>query len=237
MTAVKTIEHEQTQAIAPADLTPMGMLDRAISQGAGLEVVEKLMALQERWEANQGRKAFDQAVADAKAEIPVIKKNRDGHNSKYADFAAYARVVDPILSRFGLSYRFRTNQDDRIHVTCILSHRDGHSEENTLAGPPDNSGSKNAIQAIGSTVSYLQRYTLVQALGLAAERDDDGKSADPVETISEEQLMDLETALDQPGQDKAAFMKFMKIERLEDLPVEKFKLAMAQIQIRSRANG
>jgi hypothetical protein len=168
----------RTEPNAVVSMTPMDMLDRAVTQGASMEVLEKLMALQERWEANQARKSFNDAVAAAKAEIPVITKNREGHNSKrYADFAAYARVVDPILGKHGLGYRFRTVQDDRIHVTCILFHKAGHVEENTLAGPADATGSKNAIQAIGSTLTYLQRYSLTQALGLAATEDDDGKAA------------------------------------------------------------
>jgi hypothetical protein len=65
----------------------------------------------------------------------VIARNATGHNSKkYADFAGIARVIDPILGRHGLSYRFRTVQTDKIAVTCILFGH-GHSEETTLSGP------------------------------------------------------------------------------------------------------
>jgi ERF superfamily protein len=169
------------KAVVPvenAPLTPMDMLNRAVSSGADIEVLEKLMGLQERYEKNQARKAFDEAVAAAKAEIPPILRNREGHNQKrYADFAAIAEVVDPIITSHGLSYRFRTLQNDKINVTCILSHKAGHYEETTLSGPADATGSKNAIQAIGSTLTYLQRYSLVQALGLAAANDDDGKAS------------------------------------------------------------
>jgi hypothetical protein len=161
-------------------ITPMEMLNTALSRGADIGVLEKLMALQERWEASQARKAFDAAIAKAKGEIGPVLRNAKGHNDKrYADFAQIARTVDPVLASHGLTYRFRTEQTDRIHVTCILSHRDGHSETTTLAGPPDGSGSKNAIQAIGSTLTYLQRYSLIQMLGLASSNDDDGKSAMP----------------------------------------------------------
>lgn len=170
--------HEEPAARSNA-MTPMDMVQQAVTSGAGIEVLEKLLALQERWEANQGRKDFDEAIAAAKAEIKPVARNKKGHNDKrYADFAAYAREVDPVLAKYGLSYRFRTEQDDRIRVTCILSHRGGHSETNTLAGPADSSGSKNAIQAIGSTLTYLQRYTLTQALGLAASDDDDARSSE-----------------------------------------------------------
>ncbi len=175
------------------ETTPMSMLDRAVAQGASIETLEKLMGLQERWERNAARRAFDAAIAAAKSEITVVSKNATGHNAKrYANFAAYARAIDPVIGKHGLSYRFRTHQDDRIHVTCVISHRDGHSEENTLSGPADTTGSKNPIQAIGSTLTYLQRYALVQGFGLAASEDDDGNGAGSGATLSDQQLAELD---------------------------------------------
>lgn len=176
---MNAVARVQDEAVSVVPMTPMDMVQQAVSSGANIEVVAKLMDLHERWEANQARKDFDAALASAKSEIKPVVRNKKGHNEKrYADFAAYAREVDPILAKHGLSYRFRTEQDGAIKVTCVLSHKNGHSETNTLAGPADSSGSKNAIQAIGSTLTYLQRYTLTQALGLAASDDDDGRSAE-----------------------------------------------------------
>lgn len=175
-----TIEGNAVTMHERSPITPMEMLNTALTRGADVAVLERLMGLQERYEANQARKAFDAAIADAKGEIGPIMRNATGHNDKrYADFAAIARTVDPILTKHGLTYRFRTEQADKIHVTCILSHKDGHSETTTLAGPSDTSGNKNAIQAIGSTLTYLQRYSLIQMLGLATSNDDDGRAAMP----------------------------------------------------------
>lgn len=190
-----------------------------------VERVNQAFEFYEKVEANTARKAFDAAVAEAKREIPVIKKNRTGHNSKkYADFSAYASVIDPILAAHGLQYRFRTSQSDRISVTCILSHRLGHSEENTLSGPADTSGNKNAIQAIGSTVTYLQRYTLVQALGLAAtEDDDDGRSAaEGTSVISDEQHEELRNLIAETKTDIGKFLEFARAESLSDVQAKDF---------------
>lgn len=223
MNAVEKIE---PQPRAVAAVTPMDMLNRAVESGAGLEMVEKLMSLQERWETGQARKAFDRAIAAAKAKITPIQRNAKGHNDKrYADFAAIAKVVDPILSEHGLSYRFRTAQGDRISVTCILSHEDGHSEETTLSGPADASGSKNAIQAIGSTLTYLQRYSLVQMLGLAASNDDDGKAGTTGGTISEDQAAELIALADEVNADKRAFCEYFKIEGIAMMPAKDFDRA------------
>lgn len=236
-------ERQQTRtaarALAPlrepgSPPTPAEMLSAAVAQGASIETLERLIGLSERWEANNARKAFDAAISEAKAEIPPIMKNARGHNDKkYANFAAIAGVVDPILSKHGLSYRFRTAQTDKISVTCVLSHRAGHSEETTLAGPADASGSKNAIQAIGSTLTYLQRYSLVQALGLAVADDDDGRAAGGG-AIGAEQIETLRAAIIDTDSDLPAFLKFLRVERLDDLPAKEFGRAMNALDAKKR---
>lgn len=219
-------ERVEREPNVPAIATPMQMLAQAIERGMSPETIDKLLALAERFDKTNARKAFDVAIAAAKAEIPVIIKTATGHNDKkYADFASIARVVDPIISKHGLSYRFRTVQTDKISVTCVLSHEAGHYEETTLSGPADTSGSKNAIQAIGSTLTYLQRYSLVQALGLAAAADDDGNAAGVSDgKIDEQQVSWLQTVIAEVGADLPKFYAYlskigrMKIEKLEDIP-------------------
>src|SRR5690242_10821230 len=150
-------------SVIPLPVTPMEMIGKALQSGASIEVLEKLMALQERWQANQSRMEFDEAMSLAKAEMPVIGKNREVDftsqkgrtHYKYEDLAEVARVVTPILGKYGLSYRFRTssNVNEPVVVTCIISHRGGHYEENTLMAGRDESGNKNIIQAISSTLT------------------------------------------------------------------------------------
>lgn len=225
---------------ALAAMTPMDMLNKAVSQGADIDVLEKLMSLQERWEANQARKAFDEAMASAKAEIPVIVKNRtvDFTSAKgrthyrHEDLAEVARTVTPLLAKHGLSYRFRTSSavNEPVVVTCIVSHRDGHFEENTLTAGRDDSGNKNNIQAVGSTLTYLQRMTLKAALGLAASDDDDGAaSVGSPDTVSDEKLAQLVELAETVSADKAAFCKYMKIKSLADLPAKDFDRAVAAL--------
>jgi hypothetical protein len=237
MSNVEVLPQPPVPSFAPSTaLTPMAMLAQAVERGADITIIEKMMALSERWEANQARKAFDEAISAAKADIPPIVRNAEGHNKKkYADFAAIASVVDPIISRHGLSYRFRTTQDDKIRVTCVLSHKAGHSEETTLAGPADASGSKNAIQAIGSTLTYLQRYSLVQALGLAAANDDDGKAGGVGESISEAQALTLNDLIESVGADRAKFLTFFKIESVDQLPAGKFQQAQDMLKQKAKA--
>lgn len=220
-------QDEPSTAVAP--VTPMSLLQSAVA-GGNLDLAEKLMSLQDRWEATQARKAFDAAVAAAKAEIPPITRNATGHNyKKYADFSAIAIVVDPILGRHGLSYRFRTAQSDRISVTCVLFHKDGHSEETSLSAPPDTSGNKTPIHAMGSTLTYLQRYSLVQMLGLAVAIDDDGKLAANGEEISLEQVEELVALADDVSADKEAFCRYFKVAGFADISAKDFPRAVAAL--------
>jgi hypothetical protein len=227
-------------------LTPMAMLSQAVGNGANVETLDKLMAMQERWEAHQARKAFDAALAAAKAEIPVINKNKlvdyastDGKSRttyQHEDLGEIARTVDPILAKHGLSYRYQTTSEinQPISVTCIVSHRDGHSEKNTLTGPRDDSGKKNLIQQMGSTITYLQRYTLKAALGLAAAADDDGRAAGPgAETIDDDQLGDLLALIDSVHADKARFLRHFQIEALAGLPLARLDEAIRMLNAKS----
>lgn len=224
----------------PSVLTPMELLDRAFANNAAPETLERLMALHERWEKSQARKAFDEAMAAAKSEIPTIIKNREVDftsskgrtNYRHEDLAEIARTVDPILSKHGLSYRYRatSNINEPVTVTCILAHRDGHSEETTLSAGRDDSGNKNSIQGVGSTITYLQRYTLKAALGLAASNDDDGNSAETPEYISREQLSRLVALADEVGADKERFCKYLRVGSLAEIPAKQFDHAVKLLE-------
>jgi hypothetical protein len=236
----------ETKAAEPVNLpmvTPFTMIERAVERGADVAMIEKLMELQERNDRNIGRRAFDQAMAKSKAEIPPIIKNRHvkydnkgGGSTDYRheDLAEIAKTIDPILSRYGLSYRFRTQQgQDGITVTCIVSHEAGYSEETTLRGAADNSGGKNAIQAVGSAVTYLQRYTLKSALGLAAAADDDGVNSGKSEAdanITEEQFIELQKMIDAAGIAEQIVLTAEKIAALHFLPRRRFDAVKARLE-------
>lgn len=199
----------------PAALTPVDLLRIAVTQGADIEKLKQLMDLQERWEKNEARKAFVAAMAKFKANPPTITKNKRVHFDTTKGACDYSHatldhVCDEVtkgLSAVGIAHTWKLKQDkDLITVICVLTHELGHSEETQLFGLPDNSGSKNAIQSIGSTVTYLQRYTLLSACGLAASNDTDGKStSEPfVEaSVLEQYLGEISNAKD------AAALKFL----------------------------
>jgi hypothetical protein len=175
-------------ATTPGSNSPAELLRIAVQSGADVDKLEQLMALVERHEANEARKAFVAAMAALKAEPLVIFKKQtvDFSSSKgrthykHANLADVTNVVGPAMAKHGLSYRWDVQQEPKlVTVTCIVTHELGHSERVTLTAPVDDSGNKNPIQMVGSTVQYLERYTLLAATGLATqnEHDDDGRSA------------------------------------------------------------
>lgn len=240
-TAIRETDPHEMYAPPPAAaLTPMEMIQNAVTSGAGIETLERLMALQERWEASESRKAYNQAIAAARSQIGPVAKTQTAERGKagsykYEDLAAIASVIDPVLAGHGLSYRFRTSAEGgTVRVTCIIAHCDGYSEETSLESAADGSGAKNPIQAMGSAVTYLQRYTLKAALGLAATKDDDAASAAPApgkRFISADQYLQLRDEID--AQDcEAEFLAFAKIDNLHDLPAAHFMQAMSLLKRR-----
>lgn len=169
-------------SLAVADSSPAGLMLSMLQQGASLEQIEKMMALQERWEGNEARKAYNAAFSAFKAEAVRIIKNKqvtDGplKGKSYAELFSVVDALTPALSRHGLSASWKLTRDEKdwIEVTCYLRHINGHEESVSMGGPPDGGGAKNAIQARASTKSYLERYTLKAICGVAeGGEDDDG---------------------------------------------------------------
>ena len=222
-------------SIAPA--TPMEMLARALQMQSSPEVLEKLLALQERWERNESRKAFDQAMIKAAAEFePIVKRNRASYGTgktsyEYEDLAMIEQAVKPALNKYGIFYRHRPKVEANvIIVTCVLYGHGYRDEDCSLPAPADSSGSKNPVQAIGSTVTYLQRYTLRMALGLAPIKDDDAQAVP--DALTETELEVVKAALDDAEaneNDMIRFCKTMKIEGLANLRRDQLGDAMARI--------
>lgn len=165
--------------------------------------LEQLLAVKERWEANEARKAFAEDMARFKAKPLSIYKDKhvsfktDKGRTDY-DHATIGNVCEVIvgaLAEFGFSHRWDLEQrDGQVVVACVITHRLGHSQTTTLHAAPDASGGKNGIQSIVSAKTYLQRHTLLAATGMATkdQLDDDGAAAG-------DELRDLAADMKKPG--------------------------------------
>ena len=150
-----------------------------------IDKMERLIAMQERVQTREAVIAFNGALARLQPNLPVISerggiKDRAGNiQSTYALWEDVNEAIRPLLAQEGFALRFKVSREgDQISVTGILSHRDGHSDETTLTLPTDTSGSKNAVQAVGSSTQYGKRYTAFALLNITSTgEDDDGASA------------------------------------------------------------
>ena len=162
--------------------------------------------------------------------MPALKKSKQGHNYKYTPLPDIAEQIRQPLLKCGLTYRFEMDHGEAIKVCCVVTHLDGHSEKTEMSAHPDKSGSKNDVQAVGSTVSYLQRYTLIAALGITtADEDMDGR-LQAGDTITNEELANLESLIGEVDANRESFLKFLKVESLSDLPSARYAKAVAALE-------
>lgn len=194
-----TVDMPQPASNVAMIATPTQLLAMAVQQGADLEKLEKLMELKERWEANEARKAFNEAVAEFKKNPPDIIKDKKNnqYNSMYATLANLANNGSAALAPFGLTVDWKIDQAQQIKVTCILKHALGHREEVTIQGPPDESGAKNKLQQIKSTITYLKGETFQCVTGITARDcpgDNDGNEAGPMRPNSTQQTPQQDVA-------------------------------------------
>lgn len=218
--------------------SPAEMIRMAVSGGADLDKLEKLLALQERWEANEAKKAYVQAMSDFKANAPKIIKDKQNsqYKSMYTTLGNLVNTVNPELSKHGLSASWDICQNGTIKVTCKMTHRLGHSETAEAMAPADTSGSKNAIQQIKSTVTYLKAVTFESICGLAssdANSDDDGNLAG-VATIDEAQAITIQEYLQALDIDRKKFLNFFKIESIEEMPKSRYQEAIVMLKTKER---
>ena len=198
----------------------------------------QLFELRERWEANEARKAYHKAMSAFKANPPKIGKDKHVKfqtqkglmEYDHATLASVTTAINAALSEHGLTASWETKQADKlITVTCKITHEFGHSEQTSLSSAPDESGGKNSIQAIGSAVTYLQRYTLLALTGLATH-DQDTDGATTLSPITPNQAADITSLMQEVKGNSAHFCKYFKIEKIDDLPASEYPRAIAMLE-------
>ena len=126
------------------------------------------------------------ALAKAQAELkPVQKSGKNPHlKNDYSTLDDIIGAVREPLGRHGLSFVQMLGSShahgDGVAVTLrtILLHESGQSLESTVVvDPGEGNRGVNALQALGSAITYMKRYALAAMLGIAADGDTDGEGA------------------------------------------------------------
>lgn len=184
-------KHTAIVAAPHAELTRMHpVVSAAIAAGADATQLRELLAIQRDWEAGEARKSFTRAMVALKRELPTVldrdsvvdySSTKGRTRYTHTSLAAAVTAVTEPLTNHGFSVAWVPRTTDRmVEVTCRITHSDGHSEETTIAAPPDTSGSKSPAQAVASTITLLQRYAMLSLLGIAtADMADPTHAAEP----------------------------------------------------------
>ncbi len=210
---VKNNELAVMQEVKPPAVkepTILTLIDDAMKKGLGLDFIKELRDIRDQEQARVAKEEFIIALNQFKQEAPPIinDKTNNQFGSKYASIKAVVVPYVPLLSKHGLSHRWDypvPKKEGMISVTCILTHKVGHSETVNVEGPPDSmtgiskttgQSSKNPIQQIKSTMTYLKIITFEAVTGLVAvdenvNIDDDGNSISRVNGMDEGLLGDL----------------------------------------------
>lgn len=240
----KTKDIAVTPASVPATLTPLQIIQSAVSSGIGADELGKLMDLAERHDMNQARKAFSAAMSSFQADCPVIRKNKQGDKATYADLAFTVKTIKPILDRHGLSVRFDTEltapngQPAIMTAICYVTHEAGHTETNKFAcpvdaGPTTRDGRKvmNSAQSTASARSYCKRYAMGDALNLVfADEVDDDAACLSVTPITEEQAASIREHIEALEIKEDKYLAVLGASTVDDIPTERYGQAMRLIE-------
>lgn len=182
MSEVAKIPQNEVQDVHRTDDALVSMIERiAMTPELPIERLEKMLDMKERLDAKSAEQEFNAAFARAADAFPSIPLKGVGHNNKpYALLKDIIACTRPALAANGLALTFSTNTSkDVVVVTAKLIHRSGHSQSTEIELPRDKTGSKNDVQAIGSSQTYGQRYAAQAILGLSLgdDMDDDGQGA------------------------------------------------------------
>jgi hypothetical protein len=215
------------------------MIERAAANPqVNIDKLERLLDMQERMIARAAKAVFAKALAALQRELPVVAergliRDRNGKvQSRYALWEDLNDAIRPALAKHGFSLSFRTGYEgDKILVTGVLLHRAGHSEETTLHLPLDLSGTKNAVQGIGSSTSYGKRYTAQALLNLTSHGEDDDGIDASADRVTEDQVIELRDKLAAAGADETRFTRYLGVATLADLPAAKFDAALTALRV------
>lgn len=230
----------------------LSVIEKAIERGASAEQLDKLIALHERWHHQLRIEHYNTAMCACQADMPAVVKDATNTHTKsrYPKLESVIATTKPIYTKHGFSLSFETEESplpNHMRVVCDVQHAGGHVKRHRMDISLDGTGSQgnrsamNATQADGSTVSYGRRYIIFQIFNMAvAEEDNDGNTAAPGHgAISAAQLALIQSAIEGVERkgisfDHEAFLAWLKIGSVADMPAAMFPTALAAINRKAR---
>ena len=251
---MNAIVKPEVVAQLPATTSDVGALMSVIERAAADPTFDpgrlmQLLEVKERWEATEARKAFVADMAEFKKNPPVIFKNKHvGFKAKNSDartdydHATHAEVTYKIiagLAQHGFSHRWITTQpNNQVQVECVITHRLGHSESFSMVAPPDTSGMKSPVQAIASTKTLLERYTLLGGTGLSTtdlpDADDLTEADDESQYVGEGQLANIKALLTETNASEESFLRVIKADALHKIYAASYPMVIGLLEAKRK---
>lgn len=205
------------------------LMKLALEHGHPVEVLNQLFDLQVRVDERNARAEFFDALARFQEEVPSIHKGQTAriatkaggsYSYTFAPLDAIAKTIREPLRKHGFSYGWTVQQngDHGLLVECILRHKGGHEERASFPVPVDTAAAMSGAQKNGAALTYGKRQSLTSVLGLTTTDDDTDGEVPPTGPITAAQLADLEALIEEVGADRAAFVRWLKVENLSSLP-------------------
>lgn len=125
-----------------------------------------------------GKLAAALAKAQGAMEAAKLDAQNSGYGKRYATLSSVWEACRGPLSANGLAVVQRVGGDERrIIITTDLIHGEsGEFMRSRVVVPAETDGRRNMAQAVGTSISYLRRYSLAAMVWIAQE-DDDAESA------------------------------------------------------------
>lgn len=226
----------QNQLATTPPENPMALLMGADLSTIDPDKLEKLLALQERWEDRQAEKALAAALSAFQAECPTIKKERKNEHLRtaYAKIDDIMATIQPVLSKHGLSVSFDTpSTKESLTAICYVMHSAGAKFSRQVTVPVDTGmRGANITQQLGSASSYAQRYALIAALNLnVTDRQDDDGATSGSGKITEEQANEIYQLMDPlPPERRKGVLEWIKAESVEHIMAKDFEKVVKNLK-------
>lgn len=213
----------------------------AVNESVDPAKMHSILDLMERQQNKVAAQAYENALADLQDEMPRIKKDgriehKDRLISTYATYEAIDDVIRPLLKKYGFTLRFSSKQlNDKVLVSGTLAHRGGHKETIDTPLSIDQSGAKNSVQGVGSTISYGKRYIVSMFFNIITEgEDDDGNKAAFI-AMTDEQARTVKTLIQESKTDTSSFLKWANAQNVEAMDARKYEAAVRMLNQKKTA--
>jgi hypothetical protein len=221
----------------------LALIERvALAPRADAEKLERVMAMYERLQAKEAEFAYNAAkgrilkklagvkivkTRSALCEIASGKRQKSGYEAfKYAPLEEIDKHLRPLLAEeeMDLSYSDEPRQGGGLLIRGRLKHLpSGHYEDSFMPAPPDTSGGKSDVQAVGSTNSFLRRYVACNIFNIVVVGDDDDGTGGTLDEVQTKTILDLV----KKAKAGPKFLKYMKAQSIEE--AGSFEAAVATI--------